>query len=752
MTVPVQTPTQSSTANGVTTSFPYAFTILLASDLVVEGVFGAITTTYTYGVDYTLTGVGTAAGSVEFAISPVNGTLITRYRDLQLKRDTDYQNNGDLLTDTLDSDFDRVWMALQDNDQAGNLALRVPESGGVTVLPVAALRADRMPAFNAAGDAIVTPFTATQLSSAIASAYAAGTTADAIIYLSAGPGAAPISLQAYLRLGLTFPESCGAIGDGAYHPLSGFFSTLVAAQAVYGAAAAVALSDDIDGVVIQSMLNNGIQVQLRAGGRYQTTRGIQLLTGSTLIGAKRWAAAASTMKYVGTSTLTYSGAGGANSYVVLASTQPVGILPTDTSTRALQNCTCRNFTIDGNDTAWYPLIEIRAAEGNDFSDLTITNGRVCHNVMELGFVTGSDRRMIFLGRGAGLWSGKDVWSWAVTTTDDQISMKDWFVNYIGCDQSANPLNQFVDSGGSAPTSSTTDVECGMSIYGARAIRFINCQISQCSGIAFVAQPTLTGPIVVDGGYMEFNGRSSGASQHWSTWTNTVVGSGPVIFREVSFSGTAPAHRITGTAPSRVERGVLFENCPLMGTVFADHSNWNAVRCDQTMVVTGSAPQSAIFTPAGVQFGVATGDARLSVYREGVTGAVALAGATVAGTGWTYNASNTFLHWTRVGRQVTFGGKITLTAKSGTATGGILITGLPFNVKTGQGYNSAIATSAVSTLTSTVVSLTGQVVQASTTIALYLRTAAAASETAVALADLANTTSFSFSGSYVTDDA
>ena len=101
MSVNAETPIASSTANGVTTSFPYAFTVLSAADLVVQGVLSGITTVYTYGVHYTLTGLGTDAGSVEFLSPPANGTVITRYRSSELKRTTDYQDNGDLLAETL---------------------------------------------------------------------------------------------------------------------------------------------------------------------------------------------------------------------------------------------------------------------------------------------------------------------------------------------------------------------------------------------------------------------------------------------------------------------------------------------------------------------------------------------------------------------------------------------------------------------------------------------------------------------------
>ncbi|AHI80403.1 hypothetical protein BTRA_3085 [Burkholderia thailandensis USAMRU Malaysia  len=54
-----------------------------------------------------------------------NGVNITMYRDVSIKRDTDYQDNGDLLAGDVNADFDRLWMAMQD----GNAGLNRSASG-----------------------------------------------------------------------------------------------------------------------------------------------------------------------------------------------------------------------------------------------------------------------------------------------------------------------------------------------------------------------------------------------------------------------------------------------------------------------------------------------------------------------------------------------------------------------------------------------------------------------------------------------
>lgn len=160
MSVVAETPISSSVANGVTTVFPYSFTVLTAADLKVQGELLGAKTVYTLGVDYTLSGVGTGAGSVTFLAAPASGTVITRYRDTEIKRATDYQDNGDLLASVVNSDFDRLWLVLQEIYSGGKGAptsLRVPNGETVPALAAAASRANRVLAFDSSGDPITIP-------------------------------------------------------------------------------------------------------------------------------------------------------------------------------------------------------------------------------------------------------------------------------------------------------------------------------------------------------------------------------------------------------------------------------------------------------------------------------------------------------------------------------------------------------------------------------------------------------------------
>lgn len=221
MSVADETPIASSVANGVTTSFPYGFTVLDEGDLVVTGLAPGATsaTSYTYGVHYTLTGVGTASGSVEFFVAPASGIVVTRFRQSSLTRSTDYQENGDLLAQTVNKDFDRLWHAAQDlrsGAAAAANSLRVPVGETMAELPAAAGRLDRLATFDpTTGQPGVSSFTATQVASAVAAAYAAGSTADAVTFLQAGAGVRSRSVQEKLREGaISIMEIQGAAADG----------------------------------------------------------------------------------------------------------------------------------------------------------------------------------------------------------------------------------------------------------------------------------------------------------------------------------------------------------------------------------------------------------------------------------------------------------------------------------------------------------------------------------------------------------
>ncbi|MET3631649.1 GDSL-type esterase/lipase family protein [Burkholderia sp. 572] len=87
--------------------YVFPFRVLDPADLTVtiDGV--------TSPISYTISGIGADSGWVTFATAPLPGTRIMLFRSVALMRSEDYQDNGDLLADTVNADFDRIWMALQ---------------------------------------------------------------------------------------------------------------------------------------------------------------------------------------------------------------------------------------------------------------------------------------------------------------------------------------------------------------------------------------------------------------------------------------------------------------------------------------------------------------------------------------------------------------------------------------------------------------------------------------------------------------
>lgn len=150
MSVQNQIPFNSHDANGSTTVFPFEFLLLDPADLIVsvDGV------EKTLGADYDINGLGDpAGGDVEFTTAPASGKVLIK-RILTIQRLTDYQDNGDLLADTLNNDFDRLWQALQQLQQNDLRALKLPYDTSVdqVLIEDAAARAGLLVGFDAAGN------------------------------------------------------------------------------------------------------------------------------------------------------------------------------------------------------------------------------------------------------------------------------------------------------------------------------------------------------------------------------------------------------------------------------------------------------------------------------------------------------------------------------------------------------------------------------------------------------------------------
>ena len=219
MTISTTTSRISYNGNGVTTVFAFPYRFLANGDLVVLSVSAAgVETTKVLTTDYTLTGAGDdAGGSVTMLVAPASGTRLVIYRDTEVVQETDYISGDPFPAETHERALDRLTMIAQEIGSDADRSIKVPvgdSSSLTTTLPAAANRLDKFIVFDAVtGEVELSTITLTQLASAVAAAYAAGSTADAVTFLQAGTGAVSQSVQAVLRW-FKFIGNFGTLGAG----------------------------------------------------------------------------------------------------------------------------------------------------------------------------------------------------------------------------------------------------------------------------------------------------------------------------------------------------------------------------------------------------------------------------------------------------------------------------------------------------------------------------------------------------------
>lgn len=152
------TPRNQYTATASQTTFTYSFPIFVEADIKVY--VGSTLKTLT--TDYTVTGEGTnSGGTVVFNTGLSAGDIVTLYRDVAVKRTTDYQSNGDLTAQNLNDDLDKIIAMVQQIEfDLNNRCLRFGQF--TTGIPLSEFtesatdRANKVLAFDSAGDANIT--------------------------------------------------------------------------------------------------------------------------------------------------------------------------------------------------------------------------------------------------------------------------------------------------------------------------------------------------------------------------------------------------------------------------------------------------------------------------------------------------------------------------------------------------------------------------------------------------------------------
>ena len=205
--------------NGVTTIFSFPYRFLSNGDIVVVEVSDdGIETIKTLTTDYTLTGAGDdAGGNVTMLTAPASLTRLIIYRSTLITQETDYISGDPFPSETHERALDRLTMIAQElaPNLARTITLPVGDAAGLNdTLPPAADRLDKFIVFDSTtGATELSTVTQTQVASAVAAAYAAGSTADAVTFIQEGTGAVSRSIQSKARDSVSVADF-GAVGDG----------------------------------------------------------------------------------------------------------------------------------------------------------------------------------------------------------------------------------------------------------------------------------------------------------------------------------------------------------------------------------------------------------------------------------------------------------------------------------------------------------------------------------------------------------
>ena len=147
------------TATASQTVFPYDFPIETNTELEVLQTVAttSVTTTLTLTTEYTVSGVGVAAGgNVTLVTGAAVNDIITITGETPLSRVTDFQQAGDFLAEELNDQLDSLVRIEQETKTKGNRAvtLKDEDTASILELPITSVRASNFLAFDASGDAI----------------------------------------------------------------------------------------------------------------------------------------------------------------------------------------------------------------------------------------------------------------------------------------------------------------------------------------------------------------------------------------------------------------------------------------------------------------------------------------------------------------------------------------------------------------------------------------------------------------------
>lgn len=112
-----------------------------------------VETTLVLNVDYTVTGAGAALGGSLTLTAPLAvGSALTIQRDVPITQETDYVESDGFPAEAHEDALDKLTMIAQQLQNVLGRSIRVPELAGISEMPDAATRANKVIAFDSSGN------------------------------------------------------------------------------------------------------------------------------------------------------------------------------------------------------------------------------------------------------------------------------------------------------------------------------------------------------------------------------------------------------------------------------------------------------------------------------------------------------------------------------------------------------------------------------------------------------------------------